>query len=80
MRLNRLHEHIANKRRDFIEKLSAKLVKENDVIVVETLSMKDIAKFRSWEERKDSKDKSNHGKSVHDLGWSTFVNRLKTKA
>ena len=78
--LAKLHEHIANKRRDFIEKLSLKLVQENDVIVIETLSMKDMAKFRKWEERKESKDKSNHGKSVHDLGWAMFLSRLKTKA
>ena len=80
LRLARLHEHIANKRKDFNEKLSTKLVKENDVIVVESLSLKDMAKFRKWEELKNSKDKSNHGKSVYDLGWYTFVNRLKTKA
>lgn len=80
LRLARVHEHIANKRKDFIEKLSAKLVKENDVIAIESLSMKDIARFRTWEERKDSKDKNNHGKSVNDLGWNCFVNRLKTKA
>lgn len=80
LRLARLHEHIANKRRDFNEKLSNELVKENDVIVIETLSLKDMAKFRKWEERKDSKDKSNHGKSVNDLGWCFFVQRLKAKA
>lgn len=80
LRLARIHEHIANKRRDFTEKLSHKLVTENDVIVVETLSLKDMAKFRTWEERRESKDKSNHGKSVHDLGWNYFLNRLKTKA
>lgn len=80
LRLARLHEHIANKRKDFIEKTSTKLVKENDVIVIETLSLKDMAKFRKWSERKDSKDKSNHGKSVYDLGWYAFVQRLKTKA
>jgi putative transposase len=79
-RLTRVHEHIANKRHDFIEKLSYKLVHENDVIIIETLSLKDIAKFRTWEERKNSKDKSNHGKSVHNLGWGIFLNRLKTKA
>lgn len=79
-RLARVHEHIANKRHDFIEKLSHKLVHENDVIVVETLSLKDIAKFRTWEERKNSSDKANHGKSANDLGWSMFLNRLKTKA
>lgn len=80
LRLARLHEHIANKRKDFNEKLSTKLVRENDVIVIESLSLKDMAKFRKWEERKESKGKSNHGKSVHDLGWYTFVQRLKTKA
>ena len=80
LRLARLHEHISNKRKDFNEKLSTKLVKENDVIVIETLSLKDMAKFRKWSERKYNKDKSNHGKSVYDLGWYTFVQRLKTKA
>ena len=63
-RLAKAHEHVANKRKDFIEKLSYKLVHENDVIVVETLSLKDIAKFKTWEERKNSADKSNHGKST----------------
>ena len=80
LRLARVHEHIANKRKDFNEKLSTKLVKENDVIVIESLSLKDMAKFRKWEERKESNDKSNHGKSVNDLGWYYFVQRLKTKA
>lgn len=80
LRLSRLHEYIANKRKDFNEKLSNKLVNENDVIVIESLSLKDMAKFKKWSERKDSKDKSNHGKSVNDLGWCYFVNRLKTKA
>ena len=80
LRLARIHEHIANKRKDFNEKLSTKLVRENDVIVIESLSLKDMAKFKKWEERRNSNDKSNHGKSVHDLGWCYFVNRLKTKA
>ena len=80
LRLARLHEHISNKRKDFNEKLSTQLVRDNDVIVIESLSLKDMAKFRKWSERKDSKDKSNHGKSVYDLGWYAFVQRLKTKA
>ena len=80
LRLARLQEHIANKRKDFNEKLSTQLVKENDVIVIETLSLKDMAKFKKWKERQNLSDKSNHGKSVYDLGWYTFVQRLKTKA
>ena len=75
------HVHgLLSKRKDFNEKLSTQLVKENDVIVIESLSMKDMAKFKKWEERKESNDKSNHGKSVNDLGWYCFVQRLKTKA
>jgi putative transposase len=80
LRLARLHEHIASKRKDFNEKLSTQLVKETDVIVIETLSLKDMAKFKNWEDRKNLTDKSNHGKSVNDLGWYAFVQRLKTKA
>ena len=80
LRLAKLHEHIANKRKDFNEKLSTKLIKENDVIVIESLSMKDMAKFKKWSERKNLTDKSNHGKSINDLGWCYFVNRLKAKA
>lgn len=80
LRLARIYEHIKNKRKDFIEKTSTELVKENDVIVVESLSLKDMAKFKKWSERKDTPDKSNHGKSVYDLGWYTFVQRLKAKA
>ena len=80
LRLARIYEHIKNKRKDFIEKISTELMKENDVIVVESLSLRDMAKFKKWSERKDISDKSNHGKSVYDLGWYTFVQRLKTKA
>lgn len=79
-RLNRVHEHIANIRKDFIEKLSTKLVEENNVIVIESLSLRDMARFRKWEERKDSAVKCNYGKSVNDLGWYMFTQRLKTKA
>ena len=39
-----------------------------------------MAKFKRWSDRKNSNDKTNHGKSVNDLGWCYFVNRLKVKA
>lgn len=75
-RLNRLYEKLTNKRKDFIEKLSTQLVRENDVIVIETLSMKDIAKVKKTEDGKWIK----HGKSVYELGWFQFTVRLKQKA
>ena len=67
MRINRIQEHLANRRKDFIEKLSHELTRDNDEIVVESLSLKDIAKFR-------------YGKSVFDCAWGTFLSRLKQKA
>lgn len=36
------HKHLANKRKDFLHKLSTKLVKTYDVIVIEDLSSKDM--------------------------------------
>jgi putative transposase len=64
----KIHENIANKRRDFNDKLSLKLVKENDAIVVETLSLKGMSQALSL------------GKSVMDLGYSSFVQMLKYKS
>ena len=67
MKVNRLYEKIANSRKDFIEKLSSKLIAENDVIVIESLNMKSMAQML------------NLGKSVNDLAWGMFVNRLQQK-
>ena len=66
-RVNKLYEKIANSRKDFVEKLSRKLVDENDVIVIESLNMKAMSQCL------------NLGKSVNDLAWGMFVNRLEQK-
>lgn len=67
MKVNKLYEKIANSRKDFIEKLSNKLIAENDVIVIESLNMKSMAQMLTL------------GKSVSDLAWGMFVNRLRQK-
>lgn len=66
-RVNKLYEKIANSRKDFVEKLSRKLVDENDAIVIESLNMKAMSQCL------------NLGKSVNDLAWGMFVNRLEQK-
>lgn len=66
-RVNKLYEKIANSRKDFVEKLSRKLVDENDVVVIESLNMKAMSQCL------------NLGKSVNDLAWGMFVNRLEQK-
>ena len=67
MKVNKLYERIANSRKDFIEKLSNKVIKENDVIVIESLNMHSMAQTLKL------------GKSVSDLAWGMFVNRLEQK-
>ena len=68
IKVAKIHERITNKRKDFIDQLSWKLVQENDCIVVEDLNLKGISQG------------FNLGKSVHDLGYFTFVTKLIYKA
>ncbi|MGD9678146.1 MAG: RNA-guided endonuclease TnpB family protein [Vulcanibacillus sp.] len=67
MKVNKIHEKISSERDDFVQKLSTKLANENDVIVVENLSIKGIAKAM------------NFGKSMNDLGYSKFLHCLEYK-
>lgn len=65
--INFINEKISNKRKDFSHKLSTELVKNYDVIVVESLNLKAISQELKL------------GKSVMDLGYSQFINQLKYK-
>jgi len=64
----KIHARIADRRRDYQHKLSTKLIRENQVVCVESLQVKNMVQ--------------NHrlAKAINDLGWGEFVRQLDYKA
>ena len=66
-RIARLHEHIASQRKDFLHKISTRLIRENQTIAVEDLDVRQVAE-------------GDLAKAEHDAGWGMFLSMLKYKA
>ncbi|WP_214797345.1 IS200/IS605 family element RNA-guided endonuclease TnpB [Exiguobacterium sp. s5] len=64
----RIHEKITNRRTDFLHKVSTEIVKNHDVIGIETLLVKDMQQNRRL------------SKSISEVSWSAFFRMLAYKA
>lgn len=67
-KLVKLHEKVTNKRKDYLHKVSTKLVRENQTIGLENLAVSNMIKNH------------NLAQAISDVSWSTFVNMLEYKA
>ena len=81
-KLQKAHLKIANKRKDFLHKLSNEITSENQTIVIEKLKIKNMTKSATGtvEEPKKSSGKRGLNRAITQQSWGLFFEMLKYKA
>jgi putative transposase len=64
----RIHARVADRRRDFLHKLSMRLIRENQTICIESLRVKAMVKHPTL------------AQAISDVGWGELVRQLRYKA
>jgi putative transposase len=67
VRIAKLHEKVADQRKDFLHKLSRQIANAVDAVCIEDLNMKNMSQTMKF------------GKSVHDNGFGSFTSMLEYK-
>ena len=70
IKVARMYEKITNQRKDFLQKLSTELIRENDVICIEDLSVSKMIQ----DNKKDMR------RNIGDVSWYEFTRQLQYKA
>ena len=68
LKVAKIHEKIANCRKDTLHKISTDLIRKYDVVCIETLSVKNMVKNKRF------------SSAIEDASWSTLISMLQYKA